>query len=131
MSVYCPIDDFDELLDPNAPYTGAILFLPVLPKRKEETVQQQFVRHAGAFQVDWYAGEVKNPKEHASYLAIIAMGRVVLPFLLQDFLGTSLPWLPALRVLTRQDPGNGSTDREVQRAAWRAWAVQNQIVLKP
>lgn len=67
---------------------------------------------------------------HESYLNIIAMGAVAIPFILQDLQEHGGNWYAALRILSKQDPVplESKGDVLLMKESWLRWGRDNGYI---
>jgi len=96
-----------------------------------DAVKKEFTNLASQWthDVEGMSSTVEMVK-HPAYQKIVSMGKVVVPFLLEDLRQNPLYWLPALRQITQQNPVQPEQRGKVKQMAeaWLNWGKQEGYI---
>jgi hypothetical protein len=98
---------------------------------KPGDVEARFQEHANRWHKETGSlSSVSKKLNHPAYLAVIAMGEPVLPFLLRELRDRPALWFEALKAITGQTPvpvGDQSNPRRA-REAWLKWGQEKGLI---
>ena len=105
---------------------------PEIKESRVDTVKEEFTNLASQWvhDVEGMSSTVEMVK-HSAYQKIVSMGKVVVPFLLEDLRQNPLYWLPALRQITQQNPVQPEQRGKVKQMAeaWLNWGKQEGYIV--
>ena len=88
-------------------------FKKLVPQWKEET---------------WFVSSIKKRVSHPAYLKIIGLGRVAIPWILEELRREPDYWYAALEAIARPDHPPQAETMSQLRDAWLAWGKANGYI---
>jgi hypothetical protein len=73
----------------------------------------------------WFTSSIKKRIAHPAYLKIIGLGRVAVPWILQELRREPDYWYAALEAITRTDPVPHAENMSQLLDGWLAWGKAN------
>ncbi len=108
------MEDMDGPLDvADTSVSDKDTFDRLVPQWKEET---------------WAVSSIRKRVSHPAYLKIIGLGRVAIPWILEELKREPDYWFAALEAITRTDPIPHADNMSQLREAWLAWGKANGYI---